>query len=228
MRDIYVYEGTNVLINKYDIRDYKQLDEAEGVIVSLELGKLLSNPLKITSLFDIQVIHKNLFGQLYDWAGEFRKINIYKEEPVLNGLSVAYSEYKKIVKDISLLDTRFKSINWLSLSHKEVIECIVDIFSKLWRIHCFREGNTRTLTTMLYLFMKQCGLKVNVEFIGKHSKYFRNALVLANIDQYSEYEHLTNILQDSITFKDVPSGKYKTIRDYEVEKYEYRAHKYKD
>lgn len=76
--------------------------------------------------------------------------------------------------------------------------------------------------------MKQLKLKVNIDFIGKHAKFFRNALVLASIDQYSEYNHLTNILMDSIYFKVENEGKYKTIKEYDVEKYEYRTHKYKD
>ena len=76
--------------------------------------------------------------------------------------------------------------------------------------------------------MKQIGLKVDVAFIGEHAKYFRSALVLASIDQYSEYEHLTNILMDSVYLKDISSNKYKTIRDYEVDKYEYQKHEYKD
>ena len=76
--------------------------------------------------------------------------------------------------------------------------------------------------------MKQIKLKVNLDFIGKHAKFFRNALVLDSIDQYSEYGHLTNILMDSISTKETESGKYKTIREYEVDKYEYTSHKYKD
>ena len=76
--------------------------------------------------------------------------------------------------------------------------------------------------------MRQIGLKVNTDFIGKHAKFFRNALVLASIDQYSEYEHLTNILLDSVSTKKITEDKYQTIREYEVEKYEYRKHKYKD
>ena len=76
--------------------------------------------------------------------------------------------------------------------------------------------------------MKQINLKMNVDFIGKHAKYFRNALVLASIEQYSEYEYLENILMDSISLKVQSTGQYKTIREYEVDKYEYRSHKYKD
>ena len=102
------------------------------------------------------------------------------------------------------------------------------VISRLWRIHCFREGNTRTTITFLHLFMKQLKLKANIDFIGKHAKYFRNALVMASIDKYSEYEHLTNILLDSISMKEIDRGKDKTIREYEVDKYEYRERKHKD
>lgn len=228
MKDVYVYENTNVLINKLNIRDSKKLDELEGNIVSLNIAQIVSHPFVINSVLDIKKIHKKLFSDLYEWAGENRTINIYKDEPVLGGLSVNYSDYKRIDSDLIALDKRFKAIKWDELGHKETIDEIVIIISKLWRIHCFREGNTRTTTMFLNLLMKQIGLRVNAAFIDKHAKFFRNALVLASIDQYSECEHLTNILLDSVETKIVPDGKYQTIREYEVEKYEYRKHKYKD
>lgn len=228
MKDIYVYPETTILINKLNIKDSKTLDEKENSLVALNLTSLFANPIKIKSVFDIKEIHRILFGDLYEWAGENRQINMYKEELVLGGLPVNYSEYKNIDIDLKRLDIAFKKIEWKKLSKKETIDTLVQIVSRLWRIHCFREGNTRTVTTFLYLLMKQIKLKVNVDFIGKHAKFFRNALVLASIDQYSEYEHLTNILMDSISLKQSHSGEYKTIRKYEVEKYEYREHKYKD
>lgn len=228
MKDIYVYPNTNILINKLNIKTLKELEEAENALVSLNIANLLINPFKISSIFDIKKVHKTLFTDLYEWAGENRKINIFKEEPVLGGLSVDYIDYRQIDTELVRLDQKFKSIKWDSLNKKETIDTIVILFSRLWRIHCFREGNTRTLTTFLYLFMKQLSLKINADFIGKHAKFFRNALVLASIDQYSEYEHLTNILMDSISFKVQNERKYKTIREYEVDKYEHRDHKYKE
>ena len=54
------------------------------------------------------------------------------------------------------------------------------------------------------------------------------ALVMASIDEYSEFEHLKNILLDSVSMKETNENKYKTIREYEVEKYQYRNHKYKE
>ena len=228
MADDYVYPNTYVLINKLGIKDGKMLDEKENQFVALNNVDLLSHPFKIKSVNDVKQIHQKLFGDLYEWAGQNRTINMYKREPVLDGLSVRYSDYKSIDKELKALDYTFKIVEWSKLGKKETIEAIVKFISKLWRIHCFREGNTRTVTTFLYLFMKQINLKVNVDFIGKHAKFFRNALVMASIDEYSEYEHLTNILMDSISYKEVESGKYKTIRDYEVDKYEYKNHEYKD
>ena len=68
------------------------------------------------------------------------------------------------------------------------------------------------------------GFKVNRDFIDKHAKYFRNALVLASIGEYSEYNYLEEILKDSISFKIVDDElniKYQTIKGYNLDKYEY-------
>lgn len=230
MKDIYVYDNTNVLINKLNIKNSQELDQVEGNMVSLLMGDIIVHPFKIESVFDIKTIHKMLFSDLYEWAGEIRKINIYKQEQVLDGLSVNYSDYKNIESDLNNLDRYFKSIKWSELKHKTIIKEVVKVISKLWRVHCFREGNTRTATVFLYLLMKQIKLKVNMDFIGKHSKYFRNALVLASIDQYSEYEHLEAILMDSISLKKTINGeeKYQTIRGYDLDKYEYNYHHIKE
>ena len=228
MRDPYVYENTNVLINKLNLRDDEELDKIEGSIVSLNMLDLIKHPIQINSVFDVKKIHKKLFFDLYDWAGENRKMNMSKQEAILDWLSVEYSDYNYIDRDLRLLNKTFSNTKWKELHKKETIDAIVLLISKLWRIHSFREGNTRTITLFLYLFLKQIGFKVNIDFIGKHAKYFRNALVMASIDQYSEYEHLTRILMDSVSTKSISGDKYQTIKEYEVEKYKYRKHEYKD
>ncbi len=70
-------------------------------------------------------------------------------------------------------------------------------------------------------------LELNQDFIKEHAKYFRNALVLASIGEYSEYEHITNFLKDAVSYKIVDSGKYKTIKNYELDRYQYNYHNYK-
>ena len=124
MTDKYVYPGTKVLINKLGIKDAIKLDNAEYSIVSLNINNLIRNPILINSVKDIFVIHKLLFSDLYEWAGSKRNINIYKEEPILAGLSVNYSDYSSINSDLNKLDKEFIKINWDELKSKEKVEKI--------------------------------------------------------------------------------------------------------
>lgn len=230
MKDPYVYEGTNILVNLADLKTQKQLDDYETTMAKLAIVDLLNNPINLKNTNDIFVIHKKLFQEVYAWAGEPRKINIYKTEAVLDGLSVTYSDYNSIKKDLASIQKEIDSYDWKNNSKIEIISKITIVIAKIWQVHAFREGNTRTICLFLYFFMKKLGLKVNIDFIGKHSKYFRNALVLASIGEYSEYEHLEAILKDSIYTKKITDDetKYQTIKGYELDKYEYNYHHAKD
>ncbi len=229
-KDPYVYENTNVLINLANIKNQETLDNYETTLVNLALVEYLKSEPIVNSVYDIFRIHKVLFVNVYEWAGIKRTINISKEEYVLNGLSVIYSDYKNIDKDFKIIQKKFENIKWRELSKNDLITNIVRIISSMWQVHAFREGNTRCITTFLYLFMKNIGLKLNTEFINKHAKYFRNALVLASIGEYSEYNHLEEILKDAISVKIISddSVKYKTIRGYNLDKYKYNYHSIND
>ena len=129
---------------------------------------------------------------------------------------------KDIKKEMDLFD-------WDNCSKEELVHEIVVVIAKIWQVHAFREGNTRTICLFLYLFMKKFDLKLNIDFIGMHSKFFRNALVLASIGEYSEYNHLESIIIDATSVKKIIDGekKYQTIKDYNLQKYEYNYHQIK-
>lgn len=226
MKDPYVYEGTSILVNLANIRDEQKLNEYEATMTRLALADMLSKPFEIKGAEDIFEIHKAIFGDVYSWAGEARTINIYKQEPILNGLSVNYCDHGEIKTELSKISVYLNAIDWVSLSKKEMIHETAKTISRIWKVHAFREGNTRTTATFLFFFLKQIGLKLSSSFIGEHAKYFRNALAMNSIDEYSEPEHLENILLDSISIKvaDGDNKKYQTIRGYEVEKYQYQPH----
>ena len=226
MKDPYLYEGTNVLINLANIKDQAELDNYETTLSRIAIVDILKNPIEIISTSDIYKIHERLFKEVYSWAGKHRTINIYKTEPVLDGLSVNYSEFRFIDNDLENIQKEIDSFDWVNCSKKELIHKIVVVTAKIWQVHAFREGNTRTICLFLYFFMKKHNLKLNIDFIGEHSKYFRNALVLASIGEYSEYEHLELILNDAVSIKKIVDSekKYQTIKDYDLEKYEYNYH----
>ena len=227
MKDPYVYEGTNILINVPDIKNQEQLDDYETTMANLGILKLLRDYPMLCKVEDIFVIHKVVFENVYVWAGEKRKINIFKGEPILNGLSVEYSDYRKIKTSLQEIQSEIDEINWVELSKNSIIHEIAKIIGKIWKVHAFREGNTRVVTLFLYYFLKQLDFKVNREFIGKHAKYFRNALVLSSIGEYSEYNYLEEILKDSVSIKNIESNsdeRYQTIKGYNLSKYHYNYH----
>ena len=224
MRDPYLYPDVDVLINKKNLKNQKALDELESDIVPLRMIKLRKEGLTITSVFDIQKIHKFLFSSIFDWAGEFRRITMYKKEPILNGCSVDYTPHDYIKKEMNDLEDKFLSIKWCTLNEKEKIEKVASIVQELWQIHCFREGNTRTAALFLYFLLKTIDVHINIDFLGKNAKYFRNALVLASLYSLSKPEYLFGIIADCTTIKNKSTNKYETINGYDVEKYSYQNH----
>jgi cell filamentation protein len=99
----------------------------------------------------------------------------------------------------------------------------------IWRVHPFREGNTRAISAFAFLLLRQYGHTFNAELIKGNAKYFRNALVMASLKEYAEYQYLQKILVDSIGEDNIvtSSDKYKKIKDYNVEDYTYVYHKVK-
>ena len=186
--------------------------------------RLRKEGLNIKSVFDIQKIHSFLFSSFFNWAGKFRTIAMYKREPVLDGCSVDYTPHEYIQKEMEDLEIKFKKINWSSLTSKEKIQNVSSVIQELWQIHCFREGNTRTVALFLYFLLKTIGININIDFLGKNAKYFRNALVLASLYSASKPEYLFRIIADCTTIKNLTSNKYETINGYEVNKYSYQSH----
>ena len=86
MKDPYLYDDYNILINKANIKTQQKLDDFESTMVNLGIIKLLKDYQTFNKVSDIFIIHKILFENVYTWAGKSRIINIYKEEQVLNSL----------------------------------------------------------------------------------------------------------------------------------------------
>lgn len=228
MSDPFIYKNSNVLKNKLNLKSQKELDQYESAVFQLSFTNLIDEGFKITSTLDILKLHQQLFGEVYDWAGEIRTINIEKREVVLAGLSVTYGDKNNIKKDLIKLN---ETLNNLKINENNIIN-LAKLIASIWQIHPFREGNTRTIVVFLYFLLNQHKLTLDIELLEKHSKYFRNAFVLASIGEYSEYEHLQSILKDAIFSNEnsakerdrSTSTKYDKIKDLELCNYKYNYH----
>lgn len=77
--DPYLDEASGVLKNKLGITEQDELEQAEAALVATRSYQIQQTPLK--GDFDLkhrQAIHKHLFGDVYEWAGELRTIDISK------------------------------------------------------------------------------------------------------------------------------------------------------
>ena len=199
MKDYYLYDDVPVLRNLLNIKDEKLLEEAESNITYV---KLLDIDDKICGdVFDyqrIKEIHAYIFGDLYEWAGKERGINIVKGERVLGGDTVRYADTNSIETEMKAALKELNQVNWEVLDISETAELFSKLIAKIWQIHPFREGNTRTIITFATQFAERHGFRMNKALLKDNSEYVRDALVKASDGMYSEYEYLIRIIQDAI------------------------------
>ncbi len=209
MRDPYLYENTEVLKNKLDIRTQDGLNDAEADYVVYRLKELAMNPLLGEyNTEHLLRMHHYIFQDLYEWAGEPRIIAIYKEEDVLGGMSVEYSDPFDIVKDIHNILSDMRGKPWKDMDRKRATVEFCDSLARLWKVHPFREGNTRTTITFCCQYADAIGLKINRELFEKNSRYVRMALVAYNAyfadgSNFSKREYLEKIVYDAMAERTV-------------------------
>ena len=137
---IYCYPGTDVLINKLNIKDNQLLSEAERKIVLTKSYELRKNS-KIGD-FDLNhflEIHKFLFEDIYPFAGKFRNENIAKGY-------FSFAEWQYIEPEIKRLFDKLKAEDYLQgKSREELVKGLAYYLSELNVLHPFREGNGRTI-----------------------------------------------------------------------------------
>lgn len=230
MPDPYLYPDSNVLRNKFDIHDAERLSEVENDLVYIKLFEVDEFIGGLTLDADgLKALHRYLFEDVYDWAGEFRTINISKFERVLPGASVRYGEHTRLQKELDAAFADMSLIKWQKLTPVARAKSFARAFSRVWQIHPFREGNTRTVTTFMLGYAHRQGIEIDGALLSKYNAYVRESLVMASIGEYSEYEHLEKIIMDAMDLaseaeKIVPKVKeqYTRINEYEVKDYYYR------
>jgi cell filamentation protein len=136
--DPYVYPGTTVLKNIPGIRNQEILDRFEADRVGQRSLELIERPL--SGLFDIehlQGIHRYLFQDVYEWAGDFRTVDIAKGNSYFAHVPYIESTLKGVFGELS--DER----HLRGLNQERFASRLAQILGTLNAVHAFREGNGR-------------------------------------------------------------------------------------
>ncbi|MBQ3546141.1 MAG: Fic family protein [Lachnospiraceae bacterium] len=219
------YPNSDVLINKYNIRDKEILEKFEIQKVFVKLLGLDMNPDRIKYTYDVEHllnINKYLFGEIYKWAGTFRKENLYKSERVLSGGSAEYEDYHKVEMKLNTLFKEHEKLDWIKINNK--VEVVSDFLLALWSIHPFREGNTRTCITFLWHYLKGKGINFQVALLRNNPMYVRDSLVMANYEQ-KEYliRIISDALQDEVKKTEYFTNEEQSGEQYKIAKADYEA-----
>ena len=184
--NITIDEVKNNLKEYYDNNKNKiNYKELECDFVSTRIVELLEKNNFKLSVDYLKYIHKYLFQDVYEFAGDFRKVNISKCEKILNNDSVVYGDYDNLVESLEYDISLEKEKNYKEINIVEVIKNIAKFSSNIWQVHPFREGNTRTTALFIEKYLISLGYKVDNTLFKDKSIYFRNALVRSNY--YNNY-----------------------------------------
>ncbi len=166
-------------------------NEMECDLVSTRIVELLQIDNFELSVDYLKYIHKYLFQDVYEFAGEFRKIDFSKHEKILNNDSVAYGDSKTLKESLEYDISLEKEKNYKEMGIVELINNITNFSSNIWQVHPFREGNTRTTALFIEKYLISLGYNVDNTLFKDKSVYFRNALVRSNY-----FNNYLNIKED--------------------------------
>lgn len=171
----YCYKGTNVLVNKLNIKDAKVLQTFDAKITAAKLLALRQKG--IIGNFTIEhlnKIHSYLFEDIYPFAGKFRNENIAK------GM-FRFAEFEYIEPELEKLLNELKSENFLfGLPKEKLAQRLAYYLSELNVLHPYREGNGRTIREFIRELALKNGYVLNLSKVSP--KDFLNASIKSIVD----------------------------------------------
>jgi cell filamentation protein len=152
--DPYVYPGTTTLRNRLGLTDAADLDRIERLYVADRATQ--SIPRGAFDLTHLRAIHRHLFQDIYDWAGELRTVEISKGRQQF--------QFRKFIETgMADVHGRLVRSSFLKeLSATDFAEQAAVIVGDINYIHPFREGNGRTQLQYLKQLAAEAGQRLDL------------------------------------------------------------------
>ena len=191
--DISIDEAQELLNTYYEENPKADTDDRteEADKVAVRIAKILSEKAFSFTPNEYISIHKKLFAGIYGHAGKLRDYNITKKEWVLNGATVLYGSASELRATLDYDFAEEKKFSYKNLSMEDIIHHLALFVSRLWQIHVFGEGNTRTTAVFFIKYLRTLGFDVTNDIFAENAWYFRNSLVRANYNDLKNGVHET-------------------------------------
>lgn len=148
-----------VLKNKLDLRDTDQLERVERRMVVQRIVEGI--PSGDFDLAHLKAIHRHMFQDIYEWAGEIRSVEISKGD--------SQFQFRQYI-DTGMTDVhrRIKTHNHLkNLDPEQFADIAGEIMGDINYVHPFREGNGRTQLQYFKQLAEQAGHSADLTMIKK-------------------------------------------------------------
>ena len=153
----YCYDN-GVLINKFNIKSLELLHIVESDSAAYYQSQVVSGNSDYQFSFNVDGylnLHKKLFSNVYDFAGEIRDEFIYKScEPYFDRKTpfcMPQYIYNSLFYILSEMRKKFISIR----NRDDLVKYLAYYYGELNMIHPFREGNGRVLRTYFLLLVHE-------------------------------------------------------------------------
>ena len=210
----YFWPGTDVLRNKLNVRDAIVLSYVETQVSHVRIFEHVLNdePVDTFDYAYMRRVHRQLFGDIYDWAGQPRVVPetaMTKRGPdVVNhevgdpdAPTVAYRYYPgpKVAEAADNLYSRLAAEDYLTgLGQRQFVDRLSRYWGAVDQIHSFREGNTRSQFVFFFDLARNAGYSLDLQALYDER---RSEFVAARFHGHASghYGRLTELLTDTVT-----------------------------
>ncbi|EJF74256.1 Fic/DOC family protein [Bartonella birtlesii] len=191
--DPYTDPKTGVLYNRFRINDKTTLERVESTFSYLRAFELMHVPVR--GKFDLnhmKEIHKKLFGDVYEWAGQIRSVDIAKGNSMFASYNRIEGYAPKITQQLE------KELYLHGLDADEFSQRAGYYMGEVNALHPFREGNGRTQREFIGQLACEAGHPINWEGVKQQemieasiAAHFGNSellsvLIRKNITEFKE------------------------------------------
>ena len=150
------YPETTVLVNKLGIRSQEALDDLERVVTGIHTVEIVTEQSEEPLSFAFyRNLHKRLFGDLYEWAGELRKVDMSKQ-----GTSFCRAENLEEIGN-AIFQWLRKHKELRGMKRERFVKELADLYHRINMLHPFREGNGRTQRLFFTLLIRRAGYEID-------------------------------------------------------------------
>jgi cell filamentation protein len=150
--DPYVDPATGVLRNRLGTTDAAVLARAEGFFAFEAEIELYASGATVVrcDLAALQAVHRRLFAEIYDWAGELRTVDIAKGDSTFALARHLRQAATGVFRKVASTDLR-------ALGLRPFVETAARLLGDVNALHPFREGNGRAQRAFLQLLARDAG-----------------------------------------------------------------------